>query len=351
MTSPDESLLVRTCRGERTERVPVWFMRQAGRYHPVHRELYEKHGVRGLTTNPELNARVVTLPVEELGVDAAVMYADIILPLEDMGMAFEYGAGDRGPIFEHPIRTPQDVRELRPLDPERGVPYILEAIRETRRRLTEPVPVIGFSGGPFTLAAYMIEGGASRSFTETKRFIHTHPRSFHQLMDLLTDSITTYLHAQVDRGINVAQLFETWAGVLDREDYGEFVHPYNRRILEQLSVTGVPSILFIRESAHLLDYLLDAGADVVGVDWRVSLPRLARVSDGETVVMGNLDPATVLAPPEAVNEKIDRLLRQAVGFRGHVFNLGHRVPNNADPDRLRAIVDRVHEQSSRDPGD
>lgn len=344
--SPGQSLLVRACRGESTERVPVWFMRQAGRYNPKHRALYEEHGVRGITTNPELNARAVILPVEDLGVDAAVMYADIILPLEDMGMAFEYGEGDRGPLFENPLRSPADVEKLRPLDPRRGVPYVLEAIEETRCRLDGPVPIIGFSGGPFTLAAYMIEGRASRVFNETKRFLHRHPDAFHDLMELLTRSISGYLREQVQRGINVAQLFETWAGALDREDYARFVHPYNRRILRELNDTGVPTVFFVRESSGLLDYQARSGADVIGVDWRVSLPRLARITEGDTVVMGNLDPAAVLGPRSTVHRKIDRILRQGTSFRNHVFNLGHRVPNNADPEDLRAVVRRVHEAST-----
>ncbi len=344
-TTPANSPLVRACRGESTPFVPVWFMRQAGRYHPRHRELFEEHGVRGLTTTPELNARVTLLPVEELGVDAAVMYADILLPLEDMGIRFEYGPGDTGPILENRIESPRDVRELRELNPARGVPYILEAIREVRRDLSEDKALVGFSGGPFTLAGYVIEGRASRTYNRTKAFLYEHPAAFHELMELLTRSIIAYLRAQIEPGIDVVQLFESWMGVLRPVDYRRFVHPYTRRVFEALGPDPCPRIHFGTNTSALLGWQAKSGADVLGVDWRQPLERVGRRVGIDRAVMGNLDPAALLAGEAALLDQARSVIDQGRVFSGHVFNLGHRVPADADPDRLKRLVEFVHRYS------
>lgn len=343
-TTAADSTLVKSCRGEPTEFTPVWFMRQAGRYNPRHRKLYEQHGIRGLTTDPELCAEVTCLPVRDLGVDAAVMYADIILPLEDMGIDFEYGAGDVGPILHNPVRSPKDAADLRPLDPEAGVPYVFEAIRRVKKRLPS-VPLIGFSGGPFTLAGYMIEGTASRTFPRTKSFMHRHPDAFHRLMELLSESIAAYLNAQVRAGIDVLQLFESWMGALAPSDYEQHVHPYTRRIFDALENPDVPTVHFGTGTAGLLSYQADSGADVVGVDWRTPLSRVARVVGTDRPVMGNLDPAALLGPPEVVEQKTRRILELGRRFPGHVFNLGHRVHGDTTVEALRALVDFVHRSS------
>jgi len=263
--------LLRACRGEPVEHTPVWFMRQAGRYNPRHRELYERHGIRGLTTTPDLCAEVTCLPVEDLGVDAAVMYADIILPLENMGIDFEYGAGDVGPILHNPVRSPEDVDRLTVLEPAEGVPFILEAIRRVKDRLPLDVPLIGFSGGPFTLAGYMVEGVASRTFPRTKTLMYSHPEAFHRLMKTLSDSIVRYLRAQVEAGVDVLQLFESWMGALSPADYERFVHPHTKQIFSALEDPDVPTIHFGTGTGSLLDYQARSGADVLGVDWRISL--------------------------------------------------------------------------------
>ncbi len=339
------STLVKACRGEPTSYTPVWFMRQAGRYNPRHRELYEEHGVRGLTTNPELCADVTCLPVRDLGVDAAVMYADIILPLENMGIDFEYGAGDVGPILHNPVRSPSEAEALRLLHPEEGVPYVLETIRRVKQRLPADVPLIGFSGGPFTLAGYIIEGTASRTFPRTKSFMYRHPEAFEGLMETLSESIVTYLRAQVRAGVDVLQLFESWMGALGPRDYERFVHDHTKNIYSRLRSLEVPTIHFGTATGGILPYQAESGADVLGVDWRSSLSRVAREIGTDRPIMGNLDPAAVLGPLEVMERKTRRILKAGRRFPGHVFNLGHRVPGDATVASLKHLVEFVHETS------
>ena len=320
-------------------------MRQAGRFNPKHRELYEEHGVRGITTTPELNARVTTLPVEDLGVDAAVMYADIMLPLEDMGIDFHYGEGDTGPLMETDLKSPGDVESVRVLEPERGVSYILEAIELVKEKLGDRAPLIGFSGGPFTLSAYVIEGEASRTFQETKAFMHEHPDAYHDFMEKLTESILRYLRAQVEAGIDVVQLFESWIGALSPETFRRFVEPYLSEIYSELDELEPPSVLFATNTAGMLEDCFSVGADAVGVDWRVDFNTVAERVGTDTPVMGNLDPAFCFAPEGRLERAVVDVLDQGEPFAGHVFNLGHRVPNDASVDSLRRIVDLVHELS------
>lgn len=321
-------------------------MRQAGRFNPKHRELYEDHGVRGITTTPELNARVTTLPVEDLGVDAAVMYADIMLPLEDMGIDFHYGEGDTGPLMETDLESPADVEEVRVLDPGRGVPYILEAIELVKDELDDRAPLIGFSGGPFTLGAYVIEGESSRTFQRTKVFMHEYPDAYHDFMEKLTESILRYLRAQVEAGVDVVQLFESWIGALAPSTFRRFVEPYLSEIYDELGELDPPTVLFATNTAGMLDDQFDLGADAVGVDWRVDLETVADRVGTDTPVMGNLDPAFCFAPEDRLERAVADVLDRADPFAGHVFNLGHRVPNDASVDSLKRIVDHVHERSS-----
>lgn len=341
----DKSNMTRACRGEPVDHVPVWFMRQAGRYNPRHREIYEEHGVRGITTTPELNAEITCLPVEDLGVDAAVMYADIMLPLEDMGIEFHYGEGDTGPILETQIESAEDVEALRRLEPDRGVPYILEAVRQVKDRLDDEIPLIGFSGGPFSLSAYIIEGEASRTYPKTKQFMHNRSEAYHDLMELLTDSIVRYLKAKHEAGADLLQLFESWMGALSPADYTEFVQPYVSRIFQELKELDAPTLFFGTSTAGMLDSQKRSGADVMGVDWRVSLDAVGRRVGTDFTVMGNLDPAYVLGPSDRMREETHSILRMGQNYNGHVFNLGHRVPNDASVDKLKELVDFVHAES------
>lgn len=337
-----DPILTRALRGEEISHTPVWFMRQAGSHFPEHRELFEKHGVRGITTNPELNTRETTLPVEKLDVDGAVMYADIILPLEDMGIDFHYGEGEKGPIIHNPIETVEDVENLRILDPERGVPYILETIGAVKNELPEEKALIGFSGGPFTLAGYIVEGQASRNFPVTKQFMHTHPEAFHSLMQLLTDSIITYLEAQARAGIDVIQLFDSWIGVLSPADYRDFVLPYHRTIFKNLKSLDQPTIQFGTQTAGFIKDYVSSGADAVSVDWRIDLDTLARQVGTNHIVQGNLDPAMLFAPEKTLKKEVEDILEAGKQFDAHIFNLGHRIPLNAKPETLKTVVDHVH---------
>ncbi len=342
-----ETPLLKTLRKDPSDRTPVWFMRQAGRFNPKHRQLYKKHGVRGLTTTPELNADVTVLPVDQLDVDAAVMYADIMLPLEDMGIEFHYGEGDTGPIMETAISGPEDIKNMRVLKPKRGVSYLLEAITRVRDRVPANKSVIGFAGGPFTLSAYVIEGEASRTFERTKSFMYRYPEAYEKFMKKLTRSMSRYLKAQASAGIDVIQLFESWMGALSPGMYRKFVQPHTQRLVESLESLDQPTIHFGTNTASLLEEQFEAGTNSIGVDWRLSLDTVAERVGTNKVVMGNLDPAMVFAPDDNLENEVKSILDQGRQFPGHVFNLGHRVPNDAEVDKLKRIVHTVHEYSGQ----
>jgi uroporphyrinogen decarboxylase len=333
---------LRACRREPVARTPVWFMRQAGRYQPEYRALRERHHLLEICRTPELAMRITKLPVEQLGVDAAILFSDIMVPLAAMGVDLRIEEG-RGPIIHDPIRSVADVARLRRLEPEEDVPFVLEAVRLLAKELD--VPLLGFSGAPFTLASYLIEGGPSRDFVKTKRFMWSEPAAWAELLSRLAGSVLAYLSAQVEAGAAAVQLFDSWVGTLSLDDYMSRVAPYSRRILEGLDELDVPRIHFGVGTGELLEAMRDAGADVVGLDWRVRLDAAwNRLGDG-VAVQGNLDPAALLAPWDVVERETLRVLELAEGRPGHVFNLGHGVLPETDPDALKRVVDLVHERS------
>jgi len=334
--------LIRACRGQAVDATPVWFMRQAGRSFAAYRKLRERYGILELAKTPELCAEVTLMPVDELGVDAAVLFADIMLPLEPMGVGLRIEP-DVGPIIDQPIRSADDVAALRPFEPE-AVWFTLEAIRHVRRALDGRAGVIGFSGAPFTLACYLIEGSPSREFATAKAFMYGQSAAWHDLMARLSDMIIAYLRAQVDAGADVVQLFDSWVGGLGPADYREFVQPHVRRILSTL--TEVPVIHFGTGTAALLELMADAGGDVIGLDHRVSLGEAWRRLGYERGVQGNLDSSRLLAGWEATRTGARAVLDEAAGRSGHVFNLGHGVMPQTDPDLLRRLVDFVHVQTA-----
>jgi uroporphyrinogen decarboxylase len=336
---------LRACRRQPVDATPVWFMRQAGRSFAAYRELRERYGILELAKTPELCAEVTLMPVRELGVDAAVLFADIMLPLEPMGVALRIEP-EVGPIIEHPIRSAADVEALHPFDPQQ-VSFTLEAIRLVRRELDGSAGVIGFSGAPFTLACYLIEGRPSRDYALAKAFMYREPATWHRLMERLATMVVAYLRAQVDAGAQVVQLFDSWVGGLGPAEYASFVQPHLRRIFAALD--GVPTIHFGTATAALLELMTDAGGDVVGVDHRVSLADAWRRIGSERGIQGNLDPARLLAGWKATEAGARSVLDQAAGRAGHVFNLGHGVLPDTDPDLLRRLVGFVHEQTSRTP--
>jgi uroporphyrinogen decarboxylase len=334
---------VRACRREPVDATPVWFMRQAGRSFSAYRALRERYGILELAKTPELCAEVTLMPVRELGVDAAVLFADIMLPLEPMGVGLRIEP-EVGPIIDRPIRSAADVRSLGPFDPS-DVSFTLDAIRLVRRELDGKAGVIGFSGAPFTLACYLIEGRPSRDYATAKAFMYREPVAWHDLMERLSSMIARYLRAQVDAGADVVQLFDSWVGGLGPDDYAAFVQPHVRRIFEALD--DVPTIHFGTGTAALLELMAQAGGGVIGIDHRVSLSDAWRRVGADRGIQGNLDAARVLAGWEATEAGARRVLHEADGRPGHVFNLGHGVLPSSDIGVLRRLVDFVHEESAR----
>ena len=334
---------VRACRGEAVDATPIWFMRQAGRSFAAYRKLRERYGILELAKTPELCAEVTLMPVRELGVDAAVLFADIMLPLEPMGVGLRIEP-EVGPIIDRPIRSAADVAALRPFDPAE-VSFTLDAIRLVRRELDGVAGVIGFSGAPFTLACYLIEGRPSRDFAIAKAFMYREPAAWHDLMGRLAAMVVAYLQAQVEAGADVVQLFDSWVGGLGPADYREYVQPHVRRIFAALD--GVLTIHFGTGTASLLELLAEAGGDVIGLDHRVGLADAWRRVGFDRRVQGNLDAARLLAGWEATRDGARRVLDEAAGRPGHIFNLGHGVLPATDPLLLRRLVDFVHEQAAR----
>ncbi len=318
-------------------------MRQAGRSFSAYRALRERYGILQLAKTPELCAEVTLMPVRELGVDAAVLFADIMLPLEPMGVGLRIEP-EIGPIIDRPIRSPADVAALKPFDPAE-VSFTLDAIRLVRRELDGEAGVIGFSGAPFTLACYLIEGRPSRDFAVAKGFMYREPAAWHDLMERLAAMVAVYLRAQVEAGAEVVQLFDSWVGGLGPADYREFVQPHVRGIFA--SLPDVPTIHFGTGTAALLELLAEAGGDVIGLDHRVSLADAWRRVGPDRGVQGNLDSARLLAGWEATRDGAQAVLDEAAGRPGHVFNLGHGVLPETDPQLLRRLVDFVHEQTTR----
>ncbi|MBA2720751.1 MAG: uroporphyrinogen decarboxylase [Chloroflexi bacterium] len=336
---------VRACRREPVDATPVWFMRQAGRSFAAYRKLRERYGILELAKTPDLCAEVTLMPVRDLGVDAAVLFADIMLPLEPMGVGLRIEP-DIGPIIDHPIRSAADVAALRPFEPE-AMAATFEAIGLVRRELAGSAGVIGFSGAPFTLACYLIEGRPSRDFATAKAFMYREPAAWHELMDRLVTMTIAYLRAQVDAGADVVQLFDSWVGGLGPADYREFVQPHVRRIFGGL--LDVPTIHFGTGTAALLELMAEAGGDVIGLDHRVSLVDGWRRVGAGRGVQGNLDSARLLAGWDATRSGAIAVLGEAAGRPGHVFNLGHGVLPQTDTDLLRRLVDLVHEETARTP--
>ena len=317
-------------------------MRQAGRSLPEYREIRKQHNLFQVCNQPELCAEVTLQPVRRHGVDAAVMFADIMLPVVGMGVDVEL-VENVGPVIAHPIATAADVERLRVPDPEEAVPFVLEAVRLVRAELRPDQGLVGFAGGPFTVAGYLVEGKPTRDFQRTKTCMYGSPDVWHALMEKLADTFATYLQAKVRAGADVIQLFDSWVGALSPEDYREFVAPYSARILDAVDV---PTIHFGTGTAHLLRDMKAVGGDVIGLDWRVPIDRGWEYLGSGRGVQGNLDPAALLGPWERVEESTDRILDAVAGRRGHIFNLGHGVLPDTDPDLLGRLVEHVHERTT-----
>ena len=334
------------CHHRQPDATPVWFMRQAGRCLAEYRELRKSYDILTMAKTPELCAQVTQMPVKEFGVDGAVLYADIMLPLEGMGVSLEIQP-DVGPIIHNPIRSMRDVEALRIIDAREATPFVMEAIRLVRRELAGKQAVIGFSGAPFTLACYLIEGRPSRDYGIAKSLMYGQPGTWHALMNKLTEVVSRYLVAQVEAGVDVVQVFDSWVGALGPGAYKRFVQPYTQRVFEAVKQTGTPSIHFGTGTASLLELMAQAGGDIISVDWRVNLDDAWARIGYERGIQGNLDPSLLLTSWDVIEEGMRDVLRRADGHPGHIFNLGHGVPADTQPAMLRRLVDAVHGATQR----
>jgi uroporphyrinogen decarboxylase len=338
-----EPLLVRAARREPVERTPVWFMRQAGRSLPEYRAVREQHSFWEVAHTPELCAEVTLQPVRRHGVDAAVMFADIMTPVLGMGLHVDLVEGV-GPVIAEPVRTLADVERLRVPDPDEAFAPLLDAIRIVRDELAPEQAVVGFCGGPFTVAGYLVEGKPSRDFARVKALMYSEPTVWEALMEKLAAAFGAYLRAQVEAGAEVVQLFDSWVGALSAADYVEFVAPWSARIL---AAVESPTIHFGTGAVHLLRAMADAGGDVIGLDWRIPLDEGWELVGADRGLQGNLDPALLLGPWERVEAGARDVLARAAGRPGHIFNLGHGVLPQTDPDALGRLRELVHELSTR----
>ncbi|MCW4642854.1 uroporphyrinogen decarboxylase [Bacillus safensis] len=335
---------LKACKGEKTDHVPVWYMRQAGRSQPEYRALKEKYGLFEITHQPELCAYVTRLPVEQYGVDAAILYKDIMTPLPAIGVDVEIKNGI-GPVIDAPIRSKADIERLGELHPEEDLPYVLDTIQLlTKEQLN--VPLIGFAGAPFTMASYMIEGGPSKNYHKTKALMYSDPEGWMLLMNKLADMTITYIRAQVKAGVSAFQIFDSWVGALNAADYRTFIKPVMQRIFTELKSENVPMIMYGVGASHLAKDWHDLPLDVVGLDWRMSVDE-ARKEGLTKTLQGNLDPTILLAPWEVIEERAKDILDQGMKSDYFIFNLGHGVFPDVSPDTLKKLTDFIHDYSAK----
>ncbi len=337
---------LRACRRQDVDCTPVWMMRQAGRYLPEYRELRKKHSFWEMCRTPELAVEVTLQPLRRMEIDAAILFSDILVPLVPMGAAIEFYEG-KGPVVEKPIRSATDLAKLKVIDANETVPFVMEAIKILRRELTGKVPLIGFSGAPFTLASYLVEGGGSKQYQHVKTLMYAQPEVFHKLMDMISDTVISYLSAQIEAGAQVVQLFDSWVGCLGPLDYQEYVYPYNRKIFAALECYDVPKIHFANQASTLIDQVVAAGGDIIGLDWRQDLKKAWDIIGPERGVQGNFEPIALFAPIPEIRKRVKRIIDQAENRNGHIFNLGHGILPTTPIDNAKAMIDAVHEFSAR----
>jgi uroporphyrinogen decarboxylase len=339
------SPFLKACRREPTEVTPIWLMRQAGRYMAEYQAIRSRVSFLELCKRPELATEVTVTAAERLGVDAAILFADILLILEPLGLDLEFAKGE-GPVIHNPVRTAADVEAIRPLEDVGPLQYVLEAVRSIRAALAPAMPLIGFAGAPFTLACYCIEGGGSRHYEQAKAFMYSDPGAWNALMERLTDATALYLNAQIGAGAQALQVFDSWVGTLSPHDYKRFVQPHMARLFARLD-PSVPVIHFGTGTASLLELQRDAGGSVIGLDWRVELDEGWQRLGPDVAVQGNLDPVVLLSPRAEIESQARRILEQAGGRPGHIFNLGHGILPQTPVDNVLALVDTVHSAPSR----
>jgi uroporphyrinogen decarboxylase len=333
---------LKACRREPVDATPVWFMRQAGRYMADYRELRQQYSLLDICHSPDLAVAVTLQPVDAIEVDAAILFSDLLIPFTPMGLEFDFVKGE-GPSIAQPIRCADDVDRLQRFEPREALSFVLETIRILRRELADRVPLIGFGGAPFTLAAYAIEGGPSTTYARTKTFMYAQPEAWHRLCGRFADMMSEYLTAQVEAGVQALQVFDSWAGALGRADYREFAQPHSSRILAAIRKLGVPVIHFGVGTTAILSDLATAGGDVIGVDWRLPLDEAWSLIGHERGIQGNLDPTVLLGPRDRLFAAADDVLRRAAGRAGHIFNLGHGILPNTPLEHVQELAKRVHQ--------
>jgi uroporphyrinogen decarboxylase len=343
---PYDDTFLRACRRQPTEYTPMWMMRQAGRYLPEYRAIREKHGFLEMCRTPELAVEVSMQPVDLIGVDAAIMFSDILVSFPGMGLDLEFAAGE-GPVIHNPVRTAADVARVHVADPIETTGFVMETIRILRHELRDKVPLIGFAGAPFTLASYMIEGRGTRDYEHTKALMWSDPAAWDRLMRTISDTVIAYLSAQIDAGAQVVQLFDSWVGYVAPRDYERYVLPHSARVIEEVGRKGVPVIHFANGGTSMLDLVQRAGGDVLGIDWRLDMRTAVEIIDERYGIQGNIDPVALFAPDEELERMVVEIL-EAVGTRpGHIFNLGHGIHKTSDPERAKRLLELVHEHSRR----
>jgi uroporphyrinogen decarboxylase len=341
---PNDRFL-RACRRERVDATPVWFMRQAGRYMAEYRTLRERYSLLDICRTPDLATEVTLQPIRRIDVDAAILFSDLLLPLEPMGLPFDFIKGE-GPQIERPIHDAADIERLRVFEPREALAHVLAAIEQIQHELNDRVPLIGFAGAPFTLASYAIEGGHSNNFAKTKALMYGHPDSWHRLCELLATVVSDYVVAQIEAGVDAIQIFDSWVGTLNAADYREFALPHTRRIFDAIGAR-VPTIHFGTGTATILEYLREAGGDVIGADWRIPIDEAWDRIGSDRAIQGNLDPTVLLGPMPRMFQQTDDILQRAGGRPGHIFNLGHGILPSTPLEHVQMLAQYVHSSSRR----
>ena len=337
-------LFLRACKRQPVERTPIWIMRQAGRYLPEYQAVRAKADFLTMCKTPELAAEVTIQPVDIIGVDAAIIFSDILVIPEAMGMQLEMHEG-KGPVFYNPIRSESDAKQLKKIVPDKELKYVLDAVRLTKKELDGRVPLIGFSGSPWTLLTYMVEGRGSKNFSEVKKLIYNNSKLAHRLLNDLSDVIADYLSAKIEAGCNAVQIFDTWGGILSQKDFLEFSLPYVQKIISQIKRKDEPVIFFAKGVHHNLEKMVDTGADVLGLDWTMNLGEVRKRVGDRVALQGNLDPTVLYADRNYIKQEVISVLQSFGEGNGHIFNLGHGVLPDVDPENVKALVRFVKEES------
>lgn len=344
LSNLQNDLFLRACKKLPVERTPIWIMRQAGRYLPEYRAIREKEDFLTMCKTPELASEVTIQPVDIIGVDAAILFSDILVIPEAMGMELEMHEG-KGPVFNNPVRSENDVKKLKNIDPFMDLSYVLDAVSLTKRELNKRVPLIGFSGSPWTLLCYMVEGKGSKNFSHVKRLIYNEPKLAHKLLRKLSDTVALYLSAKIEAGVDAVQIFDTWGGILSQEDFEEFSLKYIKRVIDNISGKDEPVILFAKGVHYKLSKLAKSGADVVGLDWTMNLKEVRKKIGKKVAIQGNLDPTVLYGSQEKIKEEVKKVLESYGEGSGHIFNLGHGILPDVNPENARFLVEVVKEES------